>query len=732
MEVRKIILYNTMEVINMSQVTFASVNNIPRPVRLSEATRQFAYDSLNHKYGLDTMQTFGVAMDDVAGQAEMTPMQWYDAAIALIADTAPVRICPDEMISGAATLGGAISHAVPATLNGQLRFGSVSHLTIDFADVLKRGLEGLRQDAEAALKVHMGTEQEPFARSCISCLDSFDRWHARYLKALEGKPEYAANLENLKWVPHKPARNFYEAVQSIWMVFAFVRLCGNWPGFGRIDWLLGDYLKADLASGKLTLEEAREILAHFFIKGCEWICGGDYESGDAQHYQNILIAGIDESGEEIANEVTYLVLDILEELGISDFPTSVRLNSKTPEKLLRRVAEVMRLGGGILAVYNEDLVLECLEEYGYDPKEAVHFANDGCWEVQVPGKTFFRYIPFDSLALLQQNTLKSYDQPLEFENFEALYEAYAADLKQRVADIVQEICHSTFDPASNAQTGFRWLTHEPCTVVSIFEKGCIQRGLSYSEGGPIYEVCSPHIGGLADTVNSLYAIKKLVYDDAKCTLPELLDILKNNWEGNEALRKFASQHYAYYENDNDEVDLLAARLLNDFADACDAGEGYCGFRFPAGVSTFGRQLNWAPNRLASPHGHKAGEVLAANCSPTPGSDKEGATAIIRSYCKADMKRMVTGAALDIRLLPSSVAGEGGLQALMGLMRGFVALGGYFMQPDVADVEVLRQAQACPEEHQTLSVRVSGWNARFVTLNKEWQDMVIAQNETARG
>lgn len=157
-------------------------------------------------------------------------------------------------------------------------------------------------------------------------------------------------------------------------------------------------------------------------------------------------------------------------------------------------------------------------------------------------------------------------------------------------------------------------------------------------------------------------------------------------------------------------------------------DGMCPIKFPSGVSTFGRQLEWAPHRMATPHGHKRGEVLAANASPTPGSDKEGVTAMIRSYCRADLRKQVTGAALDMKLLPSSVSGEAGLDALVAIMRGFVAEGGFFLQPDVADPEILRDAQAHPENYQTLSVRVSGWNARFVTLCKEWQDMVIAQNE----
>ena len=211
-------------------------------------------------------------------------------------------------------------------------------------------------------------------------------------------------------------------------------------------------------------------------------------------------------------------------------------------------------------------------------------------------------------------------------------------------------------------------------------------------------------------------------------LSDFLAILRNNWENEEPLRQYVLNRYPYYGNDSDDVDALAARLLSDFADICGSFNGKCGYRFPAGVSNFGRQLEWASHRLASAHGRRQGEILAANASPTPNTDREGATAIIRSYCKADLSKMASGTALDIKLLPSSVAGEEGLSALVSLIRGFVSLGGFFMQPDVVDASLLREAQEHPENYGTLAVRVSGWNARFVTLNREWQDMVIAQNE----
>ncbi len=706
---------------------FYAQNGAVRPVRLSEQTRKFAYDSLHHKYGLDTLEHEAVCLDDVVEWETLSKLERHDIAIRRICEQAPIRICEGERISGAATLGMAIGHVIPATRAGKTVLSSISHLTVDFETVLKRGVNGIRADAERALEKYRGTEREAFCLSCLACLDAFAVWHGRYLEALAADPAYKNNYENLTRVPFLPATSFYEAVQSIWFTFAFIRLCGNWPGIGRIDWLLGDYLKKDLETGAISLDEAREILAHFFIKGCEWINGKFIGSGDAQHYQNILLGGIDADGKDVTNEVTYLVLDILEELGIGDFPTTVRLSKATDEKLLRRVAEVMRYGGGILAVYNEELIIDALLKDGYPLREARRFANDGCWEVQVPGRTYFIYSPFDGLKILQKTTLNGYDPAPNFADFEELYAQYISDLRDKVEQIFQSKC-KCFDDCGVPVKDWSWKPQMPCTVVSLFEGGCIEKGLSYLEGGPVYNVNSPHIGGLADTVNALYAIKKLVFEEKRVSFAALMEVLKNNWEGEEILRQIALNRYRYYGNDNDEVDGIAARLLSDFADICTSFNGKCGYRFPAGVSTFGRQLEWAGERLACAHGRRAGEVLAANCSPTPNTDREGATAMIRSYCKADLSKLATGAALDLKLLPSSVEGEDGLQALMALLRGFVTLGGFFMQPDVVDASLLREAQEHPEDYQTLSVRVSGWNARFVTLDRYWQDMVIAQNE----
>ncbi|MBQ7600223.1 MAG: hypothetical protein IJU57_06095 [Clostridia bacterium] len=708
---------------------FASVNGYKRPVRLCEETRRFAHESLSHRYGLMTRETPAVILDGIEGFDEMTPVQKYDAAIRKICEDSPVRVCRGELVSGSATLGLAIVHQLPATYGGTPVFPGISHLTADFAGVITEGIDGIRARAEAALIKFRGTDREEFAQSCINCLDSFDIWHQRYLDELL-RLGLTDNYNNLCRVPHKPAASFYEAVQSIWFTFAFLRLCGNWPGIGRLDKMLYPFYRKETESGALTPEKAREILAHFFIKGCEWICGGDYGSGDAQHYQNLVISGTDENGTDVTNDVTYLILDIIEELGISDFPTTVRLNRDSDEKLLRRVAEVIRYGGGILAVYGEETVISGMIKAGYPISEARKFANDGCWEVQVPGKTYFIYCPYDFLQLLQKNTLKSYDGSVCFDSFDELYDAYLSDIKALLDRLLDGILRDNMAECRNGE--WIWQKNTPCTAISLFERDCIGKGCSYLEGGPVYNVISPHIGGLADTVNSLYAMKKMVFDDKKVTFRELTEILADNWENSEALRQWALNRYEYYGNDNDEADLICRRLLSDFADMCFDMNGKSGYSFFGGVSTFGRQLEWSPHRLACASGRKRGEVLAANASPTPGTDRNGATAMIRSYCKNDLSKLPVGAALDIKLLPSCTRGEEGLEALVSLLRGFVSLGGFFMQPDVADAEILRRAQERPEDYQNLSVRVSGWNARFVTLNREWQDMVIKQNECGCG
>lgn len=707
---------------------FYTVSKEKRPVRLCEETRQFAWDSLHGRYGDESRQTPAVLMDDIPGFESYSPYARHDAAIRRIAEQAPLRICPAERVSGAATLGMGINHLIPATFQGEALFSSVSHVTPGFDKVVRQGLGVTEAAVKRRLKEDvLSPEQRELLESMESVLESLRIWRERYLQVLG--PDKSAVRSALMRVPFEPAGNFFEAVQSLWFTFAFTRLCGNWPGIGRIDEMLGDYLRRDLEAGVLTLDEAREILAGLFIKGCEWIRSDTPPgSGDAQHYQNIVLSGVNTDGQDVTNEVTYLVLDIVEELGISDFPITVRLNEHTPRRLLDKISQVMRHGGGVVAVYNETLILDSLTRFGYSPAEARRFANDGCWEVQVPGKTFFTYIPFDALRILLEDTLHLDSTPAHYDSFDALYAAFSDHLRQRVEAICRREAEIFLQPASGG--GWEWKPSVPCTMISLLTEGCMESGRSYFSGGPVYKVVSPHIGGAPDVGNSLQAIDQLVFREKKISFDELMQALQHNWEGYEELRRYAGSHCPCYGNDDDKADAYTVRVLNDFAAVTASMKDRLSvpILFPPGVSTFGRQIEWASYRAAVPFGRKKGEVLSGNASPTPGTEMEGATAVVRSYCKTNLLALPCGAALDLKLHPTSVEGENGVEALVGLLRGFVRLGGFFMQPDIMDAEILRQAQAHPEDYRTLSVRVSGWNARFVTLDREWQNMVI--NQTA--
>ena len=560
----------------------------------------------------------------------------------------------------------------------------------------------------------------------LSCIESAGIWHKRYLNELSAleraasgseKNMFAGVIESLSNVPENPPKNFREALQSLWLLWDFQRLCGNWSGIGRIDKMLGPYLKKDLAEGALTLDEARELLAHFWIKGCEWVNGEVVATGDAQYYQNIILGGVDEEGKEVLNEVTWLVLDVVEELHISDFPIAVRVSKNTGEKLLRRVAEIQRLGGGIIAIYNEDRVIANLVKFGYPLDEARNFANDGCWEILVPGKTCFSYGSNDMLQALQEclGILPEGLVPVSYDSFDGLYDVFTKKMEEKIL--------------RQNRSEYLPLYPVPTVLVDLLVEGCVRKGRSYYNLGPVYTVRAPHAGGLPDAANSLLVIKKLVFDDLELTLPQFSKILWNNWEGYEPLRQKIRSTFDFYGNDAEQSNLMMKKVFDTFTGIVGGLPKEDGILHPAGISTFERVASvFRAGRAASAAGSKKGDILAVNFSPSPGTDKRGPTAVIKSHCAVDFSKLPNGTALELKLFPPSVAGEAGLSALAGLMKTFVSLGGIFMQIDAIDTELLRDAQEHPEKYPNLAVRVSGWSARFATLNKEMQEMIIVRTE----
>ena len=660
---------------------------------------------------------------DAAAQLTSPDLQ-YAAAVRLIAERAPLNITPGEHLAGSATLSEARRHITPL-----LGVGSTSHTTPGFDQALKTGYRGLRVRVEARLQRNdLEARGRDFLQAMLICLEAAATWHERYMRTLDecitSRPAddpdavvYRRVRQALANVPENPPANFAEAVQSLWFIFAFQRLCGNWPGLGRIDQMLGPYLQADLAANAITLDEARELLAHFWIKGCEWTDGTSNGSGDAQYYQNIILSGVDAEDVDVTNEVTYLVLDVIEELGISDFPVAVRVSRRTPERLWRRIAEVQRRGGGTVAIYNEDLVIRSMHQFGYPLGEARQFTNDGCWETLIPGKTNFLYWPFDILALLQQVLgVNQPEQPVaDYPTFEALYQAFRQRLERQISDM-----HTAADRHA--------LDGPPAPLISLLVEGCIENARGYHQRGPQYTVFAFHAGGLPDVANALLALRRVVYEEKRLTLPELAAVLRQDWAGQDVLRQWIRRHITFYGNGDAAADEMARRVFDDFTALVGQIPERNGVKRPAGLSTFGRQIEWAAQRGATAAGAHRGEYLSNNFSPTPGSEKNSLTGVIHSFCSVDFMKLPNGTALDIKIHPSSLQGEDGLAALVGVMKSFVELGGWFMHIDVVDSTVLREAQLHPDRYTDLAVRISGWSARFVTLSAEWQEMIIRRTE----
>lgn len=703
--------------------------------RLSQFTRDLAERGLSGEFGRQMIDD-NVRLDDYIDSAIAPFLDCYARAILLIAENVPVRIIPGDLLVGAAVYKSAARHVTPI-----LRYGkqndpnnasrectSTSHVTLGFDRALHVGYGGLRRQIDERLsRGDLQAEGTSLLRAMQHCLDAADIWHSRYVLALEDlistssdeqREHYRSVLNSLRNVPENPPSAFREAVQSLWFIFAFQRLCGNWSGLGRIDEMLGPYLERDLTDGRITLDQARELLAHFWINGTEWIGGcSSYYGGDAQHYQNIILAGVDVAGREIENEVTHLVLDIAEELQISDFPIAVRINGNSSEKLLRHIADTWRSGAGFVSIYNEDIVIEAMCKFGYSTDEARRFTNDGCWEPQIPGKTMFTYQAKDMLADLQIALGlddESKDIP-SYQTFEDLYSTFRESLA------------ATID-RRNIETDDFLRGSRPQPLVSLFTEDCIEKGRDYYDFGSRYTVSAIHMGGLANVANSLLVLKKLVYDEEQLSIQEFIRILRTDWEGAEDLRRSILNRFAFYGNDNDEADGMMTRVFDDYTDLAWRERDRNGILRPAGISTFGREVGWLGSRCATADGHRRGEILAGNFGPSPGTDRNGPLATIKSYCKADFTKLSNCGTLDLKILPASVKGENGLNALVSLMRAFVSLGGMYVNIQLIDTETLIDAQRHPEKYPHLSVRIAGWNARFATLDKQWQQLVISRTQ----
>ncbi len=713
---------------------------------LSPQTKDLAVRYITGEY-YKRIKDAGFRISELGLPEDCPPEVKHGKNAILTAEKSALDILPEELLAGSASNIQAVRHFIPGFLPAEesgIPNHSISHTTVDFGDAVRKGLKGLEKEIISRKEGDPDQHHQDFFLGLLDVIRAMRIWTKRYIAAYKeiladiSQQQYHGNCSRLvkilERVPENPPETFAEAIQSFWSFFEFQRLCGNWSGLGRFDEILGPYLDADLAAGRITLEEARELVAHFWIKGAEWCWGlrkknprPEPDSGDAQNYQNIILSGIDAEGRHIENHVTFLVLDVIAELHISDYPVAVRVNRNTSDKLLQRIAAVQLLGGGIVSVYNEDTVLDGLVKSGFAPAEARRFTNDGCWEVIIPGHTNFTYVPYDIYYLFQQTLLETGGRV----SYGELYDGFLAKVRELAESFKStQANYGTFPEKKSPGDYPERQIKAADVVLSLLEPSCRESGCSYTLHGTKYVMRGFHLAGLPDVANSLYAIKKLVFEEKLVSLPKLLEILEADWSGYEDLRLRFANDLLYYGNDNQEADAVLQKVFADCAAAAGKNRKIHDIIVSVGVSTFGREIAWAEARLATPFGKHAHEYLAPNLAPTPGTDRSPLTAVVNSYCRMDFTATPNGCPLDLRLSADVRNIPDAEKMLAGILKSFVEQGGFYLQIDTVDPEMLKAAQKDPDRFPNLVVRISGWSARFATLEKKWQDMII--NRTALG
>ncbi len=454
--------------------------------------------------------------------------------------------------------------------------------------------------------------------------------------------------------------------------------------------------------------------------------------------QNVIVGGQDGEGNDATNPLTYMCLEASRKFDFTQPVISVRVHPQTPDKLLELACRVIQTGAGMPSIYNDPVLIEGLEKYGFPREKARGYSNDGCWEILIPGETEFRWGPTHALQCLEfvltngkSRVFTEKDKPTlhvpvegiptgdpeEFTTYEALWQAFLRQIDHQI---------DTYMAQSRFMFG-KYYRVAPVPFLSALLDGCLERARDITEGGARYYVNAIMLTGLPNTADCLAAIKTLVFEQGRIGLAELLAALAGDFEGHERLRQQLINRSPKYGNDLDEVDEIAVEISRHFVDrVASCVNRYSPIRFVPGIGTFEDYDLFGRMVGATPDGRKAGRPLAPNLSPVPGRDVKGPTALIHSFGKFDHTSLASGSELDLSLNAKDFRGEDGLHRLMSLVKAFLQTKGTILNIALNDVETLKKAQQHPEQYQNLRVRMGGWSAYFVLLDKRNQDHHIAR------
>lgn len=557
-------------------------------------------------------------------------------------------------------------------------------------------------------------------------------------KDRQRKAELLKIAEICQWVPTNPARTFWEALQSLWFyqVFLLMEQPNSISAPGRIDQYLYPYFKRDIEEGRLAKEGAQELLECLYVKFAETCF--IYSERTAKYfagyipYQNVCCGGVTKEGLDAVNELSYMMLQAMMDVRLFQPSLTVKYaKGKNPDSFLHKVAELVSLGTGFPAIFNDEVGIRTTIEKGASLREAYDWNPGGCVTPSLMGK--LRYLSEGGevnlggaveLALTngvhrltkKRMPVPRTGDPRKFKSFEEFKNAVKTQIAYLIrkaieaGHIVQTIC----------------MERRPMLVVSLTHEECIDRALDIECGGAKYDAGYTYLlVGVADVINSLAAVKKLIYDDKKLTWDRLLEALDNDFEGYEDVRQMCLSA-PKYGNDIPEVDAIATEMCNFMPEEVRQYRGILGGRCQAMTSAVSTHVAHGSCVGASPTGRKSRQPLSDGLSPMQGTDMKGPTAILKSASKINHQLFAAGNVLNMKLDPSLFRDERGISSFMTLIKSMCDLGLYHSQYNVVSPEILLEAQKYPEKHRGLLVRVAGYTAYFVELGKEVQDDIISR------
>ena len=544
--------------------------------------------------------------------------------------------------------------------------------------------------------------------------------------------------ENCDVVPEHAPKTFHQAIQMYWFVHVGITTeLNTWDAFspGRLDQHLNPFYEKDVEEGRLTREGAQELLE------CMWVKFNNQpappkvgitlkESGTYTDFVNINTGGIRPDGQDGVNEVSYIILDVMDEMKLVQPSSNVQISRKTPQKFLKRACEISRKGWGQPAFYNTEAIIQELLNAGKTIEDARLGGTSGCVETGCFGKEAYVLTGYMNLPKILELTLNNgFDKytgkqvgietgdPRDFKTYEELFEAYKkqlhymVDVKVRGNAIIERICAE----------------HMPCPLMSSIVDDCIAKGKDYQRGGARYNTRYIQGVGIGTITDSLAAIKYNVFDNEKFSMDTLLKAMEANFEGYEAELNMVKNKTPKYGNDDDYADDIMKEVFNLYHGEVTGRPTVNGGEYRVDMLPTTCHVYFGEVMGASPNGRLAEKPVSEGISPEKGGDTNGPTAVIKSCAKMD--HLITGGTLlNQRFAPSVVQGEEGLDNMANLIRAYFNMDGHHIQFNVFDKNVLLAAQKNPDEYKDLIVRVAGYSDHFNNLSRALQDEIIGRTE----